>query len=250
MYKGKRSWYFLVFSIIFFSLYIYLIFNLKLNPALSPPISYLLFPLLLIFEYIRTSMIKITISDDSIQFKTLLKKGKVLFSSITSVKLKNHSKIIIFEKDKKTVIPLELQNSALFLEEFQTKYNAKSDNTLNQDQYYALLKKRTFKDHQNNRINLHLWKPIIITIILFILSNLLTKTLTPFNIVRVIFILVLPITTFFLPEINFAFKLEKKSNSENDILTRNFNYERKVYQKYFIYGLLALIVLMGSFWVL
>ncbi|MEA2097235.1 MAG: hypothetical protein U9P73_11165 [Candidatus Cloacimonadota bacterium] len=250
MYKGKRSWFFLVSSIIFFLLYLFLLFSLKLYGVLSTPIQYLLISLLLLFEFIRNYVIRVTITDDSIQFRTLFKKGEVLFKSITSIKLTSFSKIIIFEADKKIVIPLELQNSALFLKEFQKKYKEKSSSKLDQEQYFKLLKRRAFKDQQNNRINLHLWKPIILTIILFFLSNLLTKTLTPFNIVRLIFILVLPITTFFLPEINFAFKLEKKSNIENDILTRNFNYEKKMYQKYFIYGLLALIVLMGSFWVL
>lgn len=203
------------------------------------------------FEYIRTSVIKVTINNDSIHFKTLFRKGKVQFNSIISVNLPNDRKIEIFEKDRKIIIPLELQNSSLFLKEFRTKYDPiKSYKSLDQDQYYRILKKRAFKDHQNNRINLHLWKPIILTLILFYISTLLTDSLTPFNIFRIIFLLILPITTFFLPEINFAYNIEKKANDEDDILTRNYDYERKIYIKYFSYGLLTLIVLLGSFWVI
>lgn len=251
MYKGKKSWYLLIFSIFFFSLYISLYFNIQSNSETSTPILYLICPLLLMFEYIRTSVIKVTINNDSIHFKTLFRKGKVQFNSIISVNLPNDRKIEIFEKDRKIIIPLELQNSSLFLKEFRTKYDPiKSYKSLDQDQYYRILKKRAFKDHQNNRINLHLWKPIILTLILFYISTLLTDSLTPFNIFRIIFLLILPITTFFLPEINFAYNIEKKANDEDDILTRNYDYERKIYIKYFSYGLLTLIVLLGSFWVI
>lgn len=252
MYKGKKSWHLLIFSIFFFSLYIYITyFSIKYNLETSAPIIYLILPLLLLFEYIKTSAIKISINNDSIHFKTLFRKGKVQFSSITSVNFPNDRKIEIFKIDKKIIIPLELQNSSLFLKEFRTKYDpTKSYKSLNQEQYYHILKKRAFKDHQNNRINLHLWKPIILTLILFYISTLLIDSLTPLNIFRIIFLLILPITTFFLPEVNFAYNIEKKANDEYDIITRNYDYERKIYIKYSSYGLLTLIVLIGSFWVI
>ena len=251
MYKGKKSWYLLIFSILFFILNIYLYFNIQSNSVTSIPIIYLILPLLLLFEYIRTSIIKITINNDSIHFKTLFRKGKVQFNSITAVNFQNDRKIEIFEKDRKIIIPLELQNSSLFLKEFRTKYDPiKSYKSLNQDQYYRILKKRAFKDHRNNRINLHLWKPIILTLIIFYIATLLTDSFTPFNIIRFIFILILPITTFFLSEVNFAYNIEKKANDEDDILTRNYDFERKIYIKYFLYGLLTLIVFIGSFWVI
>ena len=242
--------------IFIFSLYPYNIFSIKYNLETSTPILYLICPLLLLFEYIRTSVIKVIIDNDSIHFKTLFRKGKVQFNSIISVNLPNDRKIEIFEKDRKIIIPLELQKSSLFLKEFRTKYDpTKSYKSLNQDQYYHILKKRAFKDHRNNRINLHLWKPIILTLIiltliLFYISTLLTDSLTPFNIFRIIFLLILPITTFFLPEVNFANDIEKKANDEDDILTRNYDYERRIYIKYSSYGLLILIVLIGSFWVI
>ena len=254
MYKGKKSWYLLIFSIFFFCLYIYLYFNIQSNLETSTPIKSIILPLYFLsslFHYIKTSAIKISINDDSIHFKTLFRKGKVQFNSIISVNFPNDRKIEIFKKNKKIIIPLELQNSSLFLKEFRTKYDpTKSYKSLNQDQYYRILKKRAFKDHRNNRINLHLWKPIILTLILFYIGNLLTDSLTPFNIFRIIFLLILPITTFFLPEVNFAYNIEKKANDEDDILTRNYGFERKIYIKYFSYGLLTLIVLICSFWVI
>ncbi len=256
MYKGKKSWYSLILIILLFCIYIYPIIylsiqsNLETSTFIKPNIIPLCF-LFLLFHYIKNSAIKISINDDSIHFKTLFRKGKVQFNSIISVNFPNDRKIEIFEKDRKIIIPLELQNSSLFLKEFRDKYDpTKSYKSLNQDQYYHILKKRTFKDHRNNRINLHLWKPIILTLILFYISLLLTDSLTPFNIFRIIFLLILPITTFFLSEVNFAYNIEKKANDEDDILTRNCDFERKIYIKYFLYGLLTLIVLIGSFWVI
>ncbi len=254
MYKGKKSWYFLIFAILLFCLYLYAIIYLSIqsNLEVSPLIKSIILPfcfLFFLFRCIKTSAIKITINNDSIHFKTLFRKGKVQFNSIISVNFPNDRKIEIFEKDRKIIIPLELQNSSLFLKEFRTKYS-KSDNSLNQDQYYHILKKRAFKDHQNNRINLHLWKPIILTLILLYIVPLLIDLTTPFNIFRIIFLLILPITTFFLPEVIFAYNIEKKANDEDDILTRNYDFERNLYIKYFLYGLLTLIVLTGSFWVI
>lgn len=249
MYKGNKSWYLLISSISFFILCIFLYFNIQFNSVRSIPIIYLILLFSLLFEYIKTSVIKLTITDDYIYFKTLFRKGEVQFDSITSVNFTSDKKIVIFEDVKKIKIPLELQNSALFLKEFRAKYYTKYDKPFDQDKYYATLKKRVFKDHQNNRINLHLWKPIVLTFILFYISAILTDSFTPFGIVRIIFLIILPTTTFFLPEINFAFKLEKKSNNEDDILSRNHDYEKKIYLKYFLYGTLTLIVLIGSFWV-
>lgn len=247
MYKGYKSWYLLIFSILFFILNIFLYFNIQFNSVASIPIIYFILPLLLLFEYVKTSVIKVTITDGSIHFKTLFRKGNVQLNSITSANFQNSRKIEVFTDDKKIIIPLELQNSALFLKEFRAKYITKYDKPLDQNRYYAVFKKRVFKDQQNNRINLHLWKSIILSFILFYISALLTDSFTHFNIIRIILLLLLPTTTFFLPEINFAFNIEKKSNNENDILTRNHDYERKIYLKYFLFGLITLIVLIGSY---
>lgn len=255
MYKSRISlWQIILSSVLFFwgiiaiANFFGIIYLSNFNSNFITPAILLGTSLLLLTPNIKRIGIKINFEGEYLIIEQFQRQKKIMLSSIVNVDYKNdYNDLLLSTTNTKTKVSLQLKNSSVFLAELYERLR-KQNVTLDKNEDLYALMRNTVRDHQSERLRSYLWIPVVVTFLTFYSAVLLTDSLTALNIFRIIILIVLPITTFLLPEVSFANYIEKQYRFENrNEVKRDINHERHIYKKYFLISSIICLLLFISF---